>query len=467
MQTYFERGVSKGDCLQKITNKYGIWFTILRERTYRSPGILGLFSREGVELEFYLSPQRGIAWQGSPQGALLSGASLQGTTLPSDQLLFPQPAGLAGGRPLPASSSAATSSATSLRDDSTLDFVEAKKRVLAAAGKDPEQIFRQVQEQDGDSQQLILDKLKEIQEKIEVGNVSKTDHPSLVRIAGLLRQNDFSERYTANILERAHKELPLEILEDFNAVQDRVVGWIGESIKIYETPERSDAGGSSGGRIMALIGPTGVGKTTTIAKLAAIYGIENSGRRPLSVRMITIDAFRIGAKDQIEDYGDIMEIPVSYIDNRRDLRREIDLYREETDLILVDTIGRSPRDSTKLGEMKELLDACGSKAEVHLVLSASVKTSDMEHILQQFEPFNYQAVLLTKLDETRHIGNVISALAEKGKPVSYITDGQIVPKDIKKASVVRFLINLDEFRVDREAIEKRFPAADADQFQWG
>jgi flagellar biosynthesis protein FlhF len=216
-----------------------------------------------------------------------------------------------------------------------------------------------------------------------------------------------------------------------------------------------------------LVGPTGVGKTTTIAKLAAIYGIENSGRRPLSVRMITIDAFRIGAKDQIEDFGDIMEIPVSYIDNRRDLRREIDLYREETDLILVDTIGRSPKDSAKLGEMKELLDACGSKAEIHLVLSASTKTSDMEHILQQFEPFNYQAVLLTKLDETRHIGNIISALAEKGKPVSYITDGQIVPKDIKKASIVRFLVNLEEFRVDREAIEKRFPAAEADQFQWG
>jgi flagellar biosynthesis protein FlhF len=65
------------------------------------------------------------------------------------------------------------------------------------------------------------------------------------------------------------------------------------------------------------------------------------------------------------------------------------------------------------------------------------------------------------------VGNVISALAERGKPISYITDGQSVPKDIKKASVVRFLINLDEFRIDREEIEKRFPAADADQFQWG
>ncbi|MDR0290403.1 MAG: flagellar biosynthesis protein FlhF, partial [Treponema sp.] len=218
---------------------------------------------------------------------------------------------------------------------------------------------------------------------------------------------------------------------------------------------------------MVLIGPTGVGRTTTVAKLAAIYGIENAGRRPLSVRMITIDAFRIGAIAQIEKYCRIMELPVSCIENHRDLRREIDLYSEETDLILVDTIGRSPRDSAKLGEMKELLDACGTKAEIHLVLSASTKASDMEHILQQFEPFNYQAILLTKLDETRHIGNVVSSLAERNKPISYITDGQHVPKDIKKASVVRLLINLEDFRIDREKIEKQFPAPEADQFQWG
>ena len=454
MQVYVERGVSKGDCLQKIVDKYGIRFTILREKTFRRSGVLGLFSPEGVELEFCLPSQRGFGLQGAAvgmPGAL--GAPLQlGTEAyaPSpagEQLVFPQPS--------------ARKAADRSSDDSTLDFIEAKKRVLAAAGKDPEQIFRQVQGEDENNQQLILDKLNAIQERIDTGT-AKTEHPHLTRIAQMLRQNDFSDRYTAAIMERAHKELSLDTLEDFNAVQDRVVTWVGESIKIYSAPERS-----RGGRIMALIGPTGVGKTTTIAKLAAIYGIENSGNRPLSVRMITIDAFRIGAKEQIENFGDIMEIPVSYIDNHRDLRREIDLYREEADLILVDTIGRSPKDSVKLGEMKELLDACGSKAEIHLVLSASTKTSDMEHILQQFEPFNYQAVLLTKLDETRHIGNIISALAEKGKPVSYITDGQIVPKDIKKASIVRFLVNLEEFRVDREAIEKRFPAAEADQFQWG
>ncbi|MDR2717751.1 MAG: flagellar biosynthesis protein FlhF [Treponema sp.] len=454
MQIYVERGVSKGDCLQKIVNKYGVRFTVLREKTYRPSGFRGLFSPEGVELEFCLSPLRGLSLPSSP----LQGAEPY-SSLPGESPFSPYTtAGKAAGRYSSASS----------KDDSTLDFVEAKKRVLAAAGKNPDQVFQQVQEQDESAeaahQQQILDRLKEIQETISSKDTVKTDHPSLSRIAQMLRANDFSERYTARILEKAHKELPLDILEDFNAVQDRVLCWIGESISIYQASEKPE-------RIMVLIGPTGVGKTTTIAKLAAVYGIYgietgSTERSPLSVRIITVDAYRIGAKDQIKVYGDIMEIPVSYIDNRRDLRREIDLYREETDLILVDTIGRSPRDSAKLGEMQELLDACGSKAEIHLAMSASTKTSDMEHILQQFEPFNYQAVMLTKLDETRHIGNIISALAERGKPVSYITDGQDVSKDIKKASVVRFLVNLDEFRVDREEIEKRFPAVEVNQLQW-
>ena len=161
-----------------------------------------------------------------------------------------------------------------------------------------------------------------------------------------------------------------------------------------------------------------------------------------------------------------MGFPVSYIDNRQDLKKTIALHEEETDLILVDTIGKSPKDSAKLGEMKELLDACGSRAEIHLVLSASTKTSDIEEMLRQFEPFNYRSVVLTKLDETGHVGNVISALAERGKAVSWITDGQKVPNDIKKASVVRFLTNLDEFKVDRDTIEKLFPVDAADQIQW-
>ena len=132
-------------------------------------------------------------------------------------------------------------------------------------------------------------------------------------------------------------------------------------------------------------------------------------------------------------------------------------------MFLIDTIGKSPKDSSKLGEMKEILDGAGRGVEFHLVISAGTKTSDIEDIMRQFEPFNYKSVIITKMDETDRIGSVISALAEKRKSVSFITDGQTVPVDIRKASVVRFLINLDGFKVDRKKLEKRFPAEDANQ----
>jgi flagellar biosynthesis protein FlhF len=161
-----------------------------------------------------------------------------------------------------------------------------------------------------------------------------------------------------------------------------------------------------------------------------------------------------------------MGIPVSCVETFDDLRKTIALYAQDVDLILVDTIGKSPRDVVKLAEMKQLLAACGSTADVHLALAATTKSSDMREILQQFEPFGYRSVIVTKLDETIRVGNVVSALAERGKCVSYVTDGQRVPQDISRATVVRFLINLEGFRVDRRRVDERFPQESAGDIQW-
>jgi len=255
--------------------------------------------------------------------------------------------------------------------------------------------------------------------------------------------------------------MPLEQLENFDIVQDRVLEWIGESVSIYkeEAVMRKP-------RIMVLVGPTGVGKTTTISKLAAIYGIGTDEIPAVDVRLITIDTFRICAKEQLEQIGSIMQIPVSCVSNKQDIRKEVALYGDDIDLFLIDTIGNSPKDSSKIGEMKEILDGCPKNAEYHLVISAATKTTDIEEIMRQFEPFNYKSVILTKMDETGSYGNIISALAEKGKSISFITNGQAVPEDIRRASVVRFLINLDGFKINRDKIEKRFPSGEADQFKW-
>jgi flagellar biosynthesis protein FlhF len=323
------------------------------------------------------------------------------------------------------------------------DVEEEKKKILEGVKKEQ-------------TLQVLLKEIQGLRESLENRPAPEAapaadPHPSLRQLEDLLVANEFSPEFIASLRERARKEFSLDTLENYGLLQNAAVGWIGEKIDV-DPPLRF---GGKGAKIVIIVGPTGVGKTTTIAKLAAIYGIGN-GREPgRGVRIITIDNYRIAAKQQIETYAEIMRIPVTLVESAADLSKSLALY-QDTDLILVDTIGRSPRDLAKLAEMKEVLASCGSQAAVYLALAATTKASDTEEILRQFAPFGYRAVILTKLDETMRIGNVISSLARHRKPVAYLCDGQGVPQDLEEATVVRMLMNMEGFRIDREALEKRF-----------
>jgi len=439
MEMYIEQGESRMDCELKIASKYKRPFQILNQRDIRFGGFMGIFAKPGVQVEFIFTQNR------SP----LSASNVLGHhSLSGNQNGFNHSGSQNGN-----------------------NLEEAKKKVLAAASEAKQSVLENRSETSSggrEASQQILDALKELKEKVEKNGTAggvKHEHPAIARVTELLKDNDFSEKYISVIMERLHKELPLEQLEDSDLLQDKILEWIGESISIYREESLPEYAAKKP-KIMVLIGPTGVGKTTTISKLAAIYGIGTDEISAINVRMITIDAFRICAKEQLEQIGNIMQIPVSCVVNKHDLKKEIALYSEGTDLFLIDTIGKSPKDASKLGEMKEILDGAGKTAEFHLVVSAATKTSDIEDVMRQFEPFNYKSVILTKLDETDRIGNLISALCEKRKCVSYITDGQTVPVDIRRASVTRFLINLCGFKVNRDKIENIFPSGEADQFKW-
>ena len=326
------------------------------------------------------------------------------------------------------------------QDNSSRDNM-AKKAILEAAGKKESSLMEN-----------LLEEVKSLRGELHSGPVGTTikQHENIENLEELLFENDFSQKFISELTDRLKKEFSLEDLDDYSLIQQSILEWIGDKIEIYkEKPSRIP-------RIFILVGPTGVGKTTTIAKLAAIKGITTSEQSSLSVRMITIDNYRIGAKKQIETYGDIMGIPVSCVETFGDLEKTIHQYND-ADLILVDTIGKSPTDFMKLAEMRKLLDACGSGSEVHLAISSTTKTCDVKEILSQFEPFRYESVILTKLDETALVGNIISLLAESGKSVSYITDGQVVPQDIETATKIKLLEKLAGFSVDREKLLRKFP----------
>jgi flagellar biosynthesis protein FlhF len=450
MVQFTEQALTMNECLDKIRAKYGEYFYILSQKSVRVGGFLGFFTREGIELSGYIPNSYGknaagnISLQGGfPGGGVSVGST--GMRYGGDSVTGTGAGAVSRQNPEPPK-------------NEPINFEERKREVIAAAGKDL-------------AIEKVLVKLNSLEEKIEekFSDVSlappplREEHANLKRLEEILALNDFSRTYQERLLERVRKECPLEILEDFEALQDRALEWIGESILIFrEKPVKRPP------RIMVLVGPTGVGKTTTIIKLAAIYGYGLNNTNPLSVRMITIDGYRVGARQQMEAYEVIIgtAVPFSYVDNREDLRKDLALCSEGVDLVLIDTFGKSPRDSVKLGEMKYILDAAGSQAEIHLAITAATKSSDMADTLRQFEPFNYQSVIVTKMDETSRMGNVISVLAEKGKPVSYVTDGQTVPSDIRRADVTSFLINLEGFRVNRQKLEERFSPDKSDGIQW-
>ena len=179
------------------------------------------------------------------------------------------------------------------------------------------------------------------------------------------------------------------------------------------------------GGIAALVGPTGVGKTTTIAKLAANFILKHG---PRQVALITTDNYRIGAHEQLNTYGRILDVPVRVASSAAELHNLINGFSDKR-LILIDTAGMSQRDM-KLVEQINTLQQSGQSIKSYLVMSAATEYKAMNEIIKAFQVFEPQASILTKLDEAATIGSAISSIIEHNLPLSFIADGQQVPEDM-------------------------------------
>ncbi|MFC4683369.1 flagellar biosynthesis protein FlhF [Exiguobacterium sp. s149] len=191
-------------------------------------------------------------------------------------------------------------------------------------------------------------------------------------------------------------------------------------------------------RYMMLVGPTGVGKTTTLAKLAAHYKLEHG----LSVGLITTDTYRIAAIEQLKTYAEILDIPVEVAYDFDDFKRAKQLFARK-DIILIDTAGRNFRDEAYVEQFERHHDF--SETSLSLVLSLTSKMRDMEMIYRQFEPLPLGSLIFTKADETSDIHAMYRMVRESGLPVAWLTDGQEVPDD---------LVNGDPSRLTNRLLEK-------------
>jgi flagellar biosynthesis protein FlhF len=184
-------------------------------------------------------------------------------------------------------------------------------------------------------------------------------------------------------------------------------------------------------RRVALIGPTGVGKTTTIAKLAAEFSLI----KKKNVAVITMDQYRIAAVDQLARYMQIMEIPLESVRDAKEMRAAI-ARRDSADLVLIDTAGRSPKNTEQLEELKTML-AAAEVDETHLVLSSASNFKATMDAIEKFSTVHVDRLIFTKLDESVNFGLILNVVSQVRKHLSYFTNGQEVPVDIQAADPQR------------------------------
>ena len=203
-------------------------------------------------------------------------------------------------------------------------------------------------------------------------------------------------------------------------VYNRIIKILGEPqiLKVHKT-ERNYA------KNVVFIGPTGVGKTTTIAKLSSQFIFKDK----LNVGFITADTYRIAAVEQLKTYADILNSEVGVVYSNEDVVEKINEFKVVNDVIFIDTAGRSHKNSDNLTELKSFLEAIPG-AEIYLVLSITTKYEDLLSVIESYSKITHFKIIFTKLDETSALGSVLNICYETGKEISYATDGQNVPDDI-------------------------------------
>ena len=234
--------------------------------------------------------------------------------------------------------------------------------------------------------------------------------------------NEINEKYANEIIDEIDKSCKPDVTMDYmlSEIYQRMILKLGKPYMIEEDRENP--------KVIFFIGPTGVGKTTTIAKIASMFRVEQKKK----VALLTADTYRIAAAEQLRTYANILEVPFRVVYSSKEIENAInDFY--EYDYILVDTTGHSPNNEAQCENMTDLINSVQTKStkEVFLVLSASTKYRDLLKIADTYREIADYKLIFTKLDETSTIGNIYNFKMYTGASLSYITYGQNVPDDIE------------------------------------
>ena len=281
----------------------------------------------------------------------------------------------------------------------------------------------------------LRDEIRELKAMMRtlVGNYlpqSVCDLPeNLLVLYNTMVRNGVSCEIAAEIVREINENLSRDDMKMEGRVKE-CLSEILEKIVLVSGPLEVEEGTQ---KVVAFVGPTGVGKTTTIAKIAAKQALD-AGKR---IALITLDTYRIAAIEQLRTYARIIGIPVEVVLRGSEIQKVLQIHQDK-DIILIDTAGRNHRSQSQLSELSCLFDP-SIPMETHLVLSATTKDEDLDDICNCYKAIPVNRLLFTKLDESSCSGSIINQAARSGKLLSYFTNGQRVPEDIEAATSWRIL----------------------------
>ncbi len=316
------------------------------------------------------------------------------------------------------------------RVEITAAFEPFERKEQTATNSDPwndEKTFS-LKEDDLDLKTLIFSLLTRTERAQTMGLKSHQVESYSRLVAGGL-----SERLASKIVEKASRGRP-EGNRDSPSERQEIVDLM-KQVLLCDGEIKLDGKRT---KKVAFVGPTGAGKTTTIAKLAADFSL----RKKKKVAMVTLDTYRIGAIDQLRTYGEIMGVPVETAHNRKELQALVRKHADK-DLLLIDTMGKSHKDKAYSGQLKVMLNALGS-VETQLVLSVTAQEKILQESIKQFSILGIDRVLFTKMDEGLSFGSLFNFSLRTRIPFSYFTVGQRVPEDIEianKDKVIKLIFN--------------------------